>query len=175
MTLKITITVDQENEQGVALIGLLAKAYGRGEAGVIELEFQRDVERRLASELIKHGAEWYAKAQLKKPGKIARLVAAGRKRKAPGLGTRGIKTGKRTGVQVALRAMRLEASLDGLREGFRANKLNTNGVGATLSKLAKRGYCWRVEDGKWRLTDEGVELDKKLNGPTEAERDAAVD
>jgi hypothetical protein len=164
MSLKITLTIDQENEQGVVLIGLLTKALGRGEAGVSDMRIERDGE----LEIPEANEAWFEKAKLGpvRQSTIAKMVVASppkRKRKGYELGMRASKSGKPNGVSIMLRALKLDASLDGIREMWRAYSLNPNGVGATLSKMAHRGYCKRVGDGVWKLTSKGAELEQRLS------------
>jgi hypothetical protein len=154
MTLKITLTIDQENEQGVVLIGLLTKALGRGEAGVSDLRIERD-----ELEIPEANAEWFKKARLTGVSKVARLVAKREvgprvkrarpeTKRAPAPGT-----GAFLGLQVVARGG--DNANEALRVEFVKAGLSDNGAGATLSKLGKRGYVRNVGPGEWKLTAKG--------------------
>jgi hypothetical protein len=140
MTLKITFTLDQENEQGTVLVGLLAKALGRGEAGVSNLRIERE-------------GEPVAKPKL---SAVAKLVATreiapprnNKKHRAPSPGT-----GAFLGLQIAASGVR--NATKALREAFTAAGLSDNGAGATFSKLQTRGYLRNVGFGQWKLTAKG--------------------
>jgi hypothetical protein len=156
MNLKITLTVDPD--RGEQLVGLLAKALGRGELGVSDLRIEREATVANSTVALKPVRQ----------STIAKMIAARErpKRKAREgnyLGMRAVKSGKPNGVTLMLRALKFEASLDGIHEMWRVNGFNTNGVGASLSKLKHRGYVKRVGEGVWRLTPEGEELEQRLN------------
>jgi hypothetical protein len=157
--LKITLRV--EPDEGEQLVGLLAKAFGRGELGLAELRIERD------GEVVSHVVHAPPKLRAVHKSTIAKMVTAGkRKRKGGELGERA-EPGKPNGVTLALRAIKHQASLDGIRAMWAAHGLNRNGVGATLSKLRKRGYVRRDGEGVWRLTPTGEELETKLNAKVE--------
>ena len=179
MSLKITLTIDQENEQGTVLIGLLAKALGRGEAGVSDLRIEREGEvarppalRAIRQSTIAKLAA--ARTKGKKPASPALMAAA--KLRAAGAfpGMRAVTSGKPNGVSVTLRALKLEGSREGIRAMFGAHKLNPNGLGSILSKLQQRGFIKRVGDGEYRLTPQGEELEARVNAKVE-HHDSASD
>ena len=158
MKLKLTLTV--EPDAGEQLVGLLAKAYGRGELGISGLLVEREGE--VTAHVVKPPM-----LRAVRQSTIAKMVTAGkRKRKGGELGERA-EPGKPNGVTLALRAIKHQASLDGIRAMWAAHGLNRNGVGATLSKLRKRGYVRRDGEGVWRLTPTGEELETKLNAKVE--------
>lgn len=164
MTLKITLTVDQDH--GEQLIGLLAKAFGRGELGIGDIRIERTQPLDVGLKAIHQSVE----SKLPKPKK--QKV----ERKDYSLGMRAQKTGKQNGVVIALRGLSMDASRDGLREMFKAYGVNPNGVSPTLSKLQKRGYIVNVSKGVWRLSTKGVEFVKqweKEHGPKVERHDGA--
>jgi hypothetical protein len=144
MSLKITLTIDQENEQGSVLVSLLAKALGRGEAGVSDLRIERV-------------SEAHAELRPVRQSTIAKLVAARdiaapRKHKGrfyppkPG-------TGAFLGLQIVASGVpNVNAAL---REAYVKIGLSPDGAGATLSKLGSRGYVRNVGEGAWKLTAKG--------------------
>lgn len=147
MNLKITLTIDPE--RGEQLIGLLAKALGREEAGVGDMRI----------ELIReatpvHKSSWVQKvverSQLPKPAKI--------KRKGYALGMRAFKSGKPNGVVITLSGLAMDATRDGLQTLWGMAGLSKNGLSATLSKLKARGYVVMLDNGAWRLSPKGKEL-----------------
>lgn len=135
MNLKITLILDVE--RGAELIGLLAKALGRGEAGVSDLKIERvgAVERPAVA------------LRAVPPSTVAKLAARGKRRK------RGI------GVELALIVVaRGEPNVNiALKEEYRKHGLAEDGAGATLSKLATRGYLRHGGKSEWALTDKGSE------------------
>lgn len=165
--IKITLTIDQEDEQGVVLIGLIAKALGRGEAGVSGLLIERE-------------GPPVKTAPAPKLSAVARKVATIHKPKRSGysLGMQA-KPGKPNGVIVALQILRDGGSLAELRVAWKAAGLNPDGgIGATLSKLRKRGLVKRVGPGQWQITAEGVFTVNNYEGKANAEverHDSAVD
>jgi hypothetical protein len=166
MTLKITLTIDQEDEQGTVLIGLLAKALGRGEAGVSNLRIEREGENDLperAARLAREGLALRAVKQSTSAKMVAKrevAPAAPWKRHAPKPGT-----GAFLALQiVASGAINPNAAL---REAFVKRGLSGDGAGATLSKLQTRGYARNVGKGAWKLTAKGEAALKERNEKVE--------
>jgi hypothetical protein len=140
MTLKITFTIDQENEQGTVLVGLLAKALGRGEAGVSDLRIERDGEP--VAPKLSTVARLVAKREIVPPR------SNNKKRHAPRPGT-----GAFLGLQIVASGVANPNAV--LREAFAKAGLSDSGAGATLSKLQTRGYMRNVGPGQWKLTAKG--------------------
>jgi hypothetical protein len=167
MSLKITLTIDQENEQGLVLIGLLTKALGRGEAGVSDLRIERGGE----LEIPEAHEDWFKKARLAGAPKVASLVAkreAGprvnlKKQHAPRPGT-----GAFLGLTVV--ASGVANANEMLRRAYREAGLSEDGAGATLSKLQTRGYLRNLGKGQWKLTAKG-EAAMKEYGHEKVEHD----
>ena len=162
MTLKITLTIDQENEQGTVLLGLLAKAFGRGEAGIGDLRIER-----AAAPALRGGAEYqegFQQVARKAVGKV-RLVEKKPKATRQGyeLGMRAMRNGKPNGVIVTLRVLRDGGSLPEVRDAWReAGLVADGGVGATLSKLRKRGLVNHVGASDWQIATGGLETLRKF-------------
>ena len=161
MTLKITLTVDPD--RGEHLIGLLAKALGRGEQGISDMRIEAD-----RAEPLRGGVEYAAgfaegkTLKLKKPPS-----AAPAKRKGYEIGMRTLKSGKPNSVSVTLRGLKHGGSREAIRAMWRAVGLNGNGLSPTLSKLSKRGFVKSNGAGEWRLTPMGEELEARLNAKVE--------
>jgi hypothetical protein len=152
MSLKITMTVDEEH--GEQLVGLLAKAFGRGELGIGDMRIER-------AEPLDVGLKTTAAIHPIRKSTVAKLVAAGTRksnRASAGLGARAFKTGKPNGAVTILTGLSHDASRDGLKAVWTARGFSENGLGAMLSKLAKRGYVIRVDEGQYRLTPKGADV-----------------
>lgn len=150
MNLKITLTVDPE--RGEALIGLLAKALGREEAGVGDMRIELIREPVMREARQSTIAKMVARANLPKP------KLPYRKREGYSLGMRAIRSGKANGVIITLKGLAMDASREGLLELWDAANLNRNGMSATLSKMKKRGLTTMLGEGVWRMTQEGKDL-----------------
>ena len=153
MTLKITLVVDQED--GEPLIGLLAKAFGRGELGIGDIRIERA-----------HAVDVGVKAiRQSTVAKVERLTAKAKKtaRKDYALGMRAFASGRPNGVVVTLLALAHNATRENMLTEWRGLGLNLNGLSATLSKLKTRGYVVNPADGIWRLTPKGQEVVQKWN------------
>ena len=157
MTLKITLVVDQED--GEPLIGLLAKAFGRGELGIGDIRIERAHAIDVGVKAIRQSTV----AKMVEAGK--RLTAKAKKtaRKDYALGMRAFASGRANGVVVTLLALAHNATRENMLTEWRGLGLNLNGLSATLSKLKKRGYVVNPADGIWRLTPKGQELVQKWN------------
>lgn len=161
MNLKITLTVDPDG--GEQLVGLLAKAYGRGELGIQGLQIEQLLP--YHREHVEPSA--IAKLVAKRPAS-AKVLAAARLRGASySLGMRAIKSGKPNSLTITLKALKHEASRDGIRAMLKAHGFEPNGLSPTLSKLRKRGYAKNVGLGVWRLTPKGEELEAQINAKVE--------
>lgn len=153
MTLKITLTIDQENEQGVILIGLLAKAFGRAEAGVSDLRIEREGERVRTAAPKLSGIE----------RKVAE-IAERPKRKGYELGMRA-RDGRPNGVILMLQVLARNGTLKDIHAAWKeAGFVADGGVGATLSKLKKRGLAKHLGPAKWRITPDGLATLHKFDG-----------
>jgi hypothetical protein len=152
MTLKITLTVDEDH--GEQLIGLLAKAFGRGELGIGDIKIER-------AKAIDVGLKAIHQS------KIAKLVETDKpKRRARAdyeIGMRAFMTGKPNGVITILTGLSHDATRDGLTAMWKARGFSENGLGASLSKLGKRGYILMLGNGAWRLTTKGADLVNRWN------------
>jgi hypothetical protein len=162
MSLKITLTIDQESEQGTVLIGLLAKALGRGEAGVSDLRIERE------GEVVKP-------LRAIRQSTVAKLVAA-REIAPPRKGSRKDKSApprEGTGAMLGLRivASGVPNMNAALGEAFVKAGLSVDGAGATLSKLGKRGYVRNVAKGEWKLTAKGEAVLKGNDTHAKVEHD----
>jgi predicted transcriptional regulator len=160
MTLKVTMTINQDYSED--LIGLLTKAFGRGELGIGDIRIERADPLDVGLKAIKQSA-------------IAKLITAGAPskviakeamkpkltRKGYSLGMRAVKSGKHNGVTIILTALAHDASRDGIREMFKAHDINPAGVSPSLTKLQKRGYIVRIGAGVYRLTPKGQEFVKQ--------------
>jgi hypothetical protein len=156
MKLKIALTVDPD--AGEQLVGLLVKAFGRGELGIVDLKIDR--------------AGYEKPLGPVRQSTIAKLVARRehgpkRYRKGYELGMRAMKSGKPNGVTVTLKALKHNLSREGFREMWREHGLAPNGLSATLSRLQRRGYVQGDGAGVWKLTPKGEELEAKLNAKVE--------
>ena len=169
MTLKITLTVDPD--RGEHLIGLLAKALGRGEQGISDMRIEAD-----RAEPLRGGVEYAAGhaegvALRAVRSTVAKLVAGPptkkAKRKGYELGMRTMKSGKANSISVTLRGLKHGGSREAIRDMWRAVGLNGNGLSPTLSKLSKRGFVKSNGAGEWRLTPMGEELEARLNAKVE--------
>jgi hypothetical protein len=154
MTLKVTMTINQDYSED--LIGLLTKAFGRGELGIGDIKIEREEPVYVAT----------GKLQPSPVPKsaVAKMIAAGKPklvRKGYRLGMRAFKSGKPNGVVITLTGLAHDASRDGLRAMFEAHNINPNGVSPILSKLQKRGYIVHVDAGVYRLTPKGQEFVKQ--------------
>jgi hypothetical protein len=153
MSLKITLTIDQENEQGSVLISLLAKALGRGEAGVSDLRIERE------GEVVQAPPKLRAIAK----STVAKMVAAGKGKGKFAPPREG------TGAMIGLRlvASGVPNVTTELVKAFLKAGLSVDGAGATLSKLGKRGYVRNTGKGEWKLTAKGEAV---LKGNTHDEK-----
>jgi hypothetical protein len=156
MTLKVTLTINQDFSED--LIGLLTKAFGRGELGIGDIKIERADPLDVGLKAIKQSqiAKLVAKAQ--EPPKLPKPKIV---RKGYSLGMRAFRTGKPNGVTIALTGLEHDATRDGLRAMFRAQGVNPNGLSPTLTKLKKRGYVVLVSAGVWRLTPKGMDFVKQ--------------
>ena len=68
MTLKITLTIDQD--AGADLVGLIAKAFGRGELGIDEVRIERDGVR------VAYTAKEPVKLRMIRKSTVAKMIAA---------------------------------------------------------------------------------------------------
>jgi hypothetical protein len=146
MTLKITLTVDEDH--GEQLIGLLSKAFGRGELGIGDIKIER-------AKPIDVGLKAIHQS------KIAKLIEAGKpkqRRMGYEIGMRAFKSGKPNGVITILTGLSHGASRDGLMAVWRARGFNPNGLSASLSKLTDRGYITMLGGGAYRLTTKGADI-----------------
>jgi hypothetical protein len=164
MNLKITLTVDPDG--GEQLVGLLAKALGRGELGIHGLQIEQVLPyHREHVEPPKQSV--IAKLVAKRPAS-AKVFEAARARSAKAfLGMRALQQGKPNSMTITMRALKREASRDGIQAMLKAHGFNPNGLSPTLSKLRKRGYAKNVGLGVWRLTPKGEELEARLNEKVE--------
>jgi hypothetical protein len=158
MNLKITMTV--EPDAGEQLVGLLAKAYGRGELGISGLLVERE------GQVVAHVVKPPALRAIRQ-STIAKMVAKGQRKRGYELGMRAIRGGKPNGVTITLRALKHNASRDGIRAMLEAHGFKSHGMSPTLSKLQQRGYVKNVGIGVWRLTPKGEELEARLNAKVE--------
>jgi hypothetical protein len=154
MTLKVTMTINQDYSED--LIGLLTKAFGRGELGIGDIKIERLDPTYVATgkleALPKSTAKWLGvRASEPKP----------KRKRERGLGMRAFKVGKPNGVIITLTALEHDASRDGISAMWKAHKLNPNGLSATLSKLKARAYVVQIDYGVWRLAPKGVEVVKQ--------------
>jgi hypothetical protein len=137
MNLKITLTV--EPDAGEQLVGLLAKAYGRGELGVSDLRIEREGEAApVRQSTIAKRVEARAIGQLKRKGRFH----------PPREGT---------GAMLALGIVATGGTdvPAAVQRAFIAASLSADGAGATLSKLGKRGFVRNVGLREWTLTAKG--------------------
>jgi hypothetical protein len=157
MTLKITMTINQDYSED--LIGLLTKAFGRGELGIGDIKIERADPLDVGLKAIKQSiaatgkfpeatAKWIGRDKPKPAG-------TPHKRRGYSLGMRAIKTGKPNGITIALAGLEHNASRDGLRAMFEAHNINPNGVSPSLSKLKKRGYIVQIDVGVYSLSPKG--------------------
>jgi hypothetical protein len=150
MTLKITLTIDEENEQGLVLVGLLTKALGRAEAGVSNLRIEREGEPVASKPKLSTVARLVAKREIDPPPRQVNL----KKRHPPKPGT-----GAFLGLMaVASGVPNVNAVL---KDEYRKHGMSADGAGATLSKLQARGYVRNVGMGEWKLTAKGEALLKE--------------
>ena len=156
MTLKITVTIDQDDKADWAdLIGLLAKAYGRGELGITDLRIERDSAVATEPEF----QAWAKKLVVKQ-----RLASRKSRFSPPKRGT-----GAFIGLQiVASGVANMNAALTA---AFLKAGLSTAGAGATLSKLGGRGYVRNVGKGEWKLTAKGEAVIKEATDDAKVEYD----
>jgi hypothetical protein len=169
MSLKITLTIDQESEQGVVLIGLLAKALGRNEAGVSDLRIEREGAEPLrgGKEYAVGRAEGLALRAVRK-STVAKLVASGKRQRSgyePGM--RAMKSGKPNSVSIILRGIKHEGSRDAIGAMLSAKGFDPKGMSPALTKLTRRGYIRNVGKGEYRLTPKGEELEGRINAKVE--------
>jgi hypothetical protein len=147
MTLKITLTVDED--YGEQLIGLLSKAFGRGELGIGDIKIER-------AKAIDVGLKAIRQSKIAdKPKRKARADYE--------IGMRAFMTGKPNGVITILTGLSHDATRDGLTAMWKARGFSENGLGASLSKLGKRGYVLMLGNGAWRLTTKGADLVNRWN------------
>jgi hypothetical protein len=153
MTLKVTLTINQDFSED--LIGLLTKAFGRGELGIGDIKIERAKPIDVGLKAIRQS-------------RIAKLIEAGKssKRKARSdyeMGMRAFMTGKPNGVITILIGLSHNGTRDGLAAMWKARGFAGNGLGASLSKLAKRGYITLLGGGAYRLTTKGADLVNRWN------------
>jgi predicted transcriptional regulator len=156
MTLKLTMTINQDASED--LIGLLTKAFGRGELGIGDIKIERADPLDVGLKAIRQSqiAKLVAKAQ--EPPKLPKPKQT---KKGYALGMRAVKSGKHNGVTIILTALSHDASRDGIKAMFKAHDINPNGVSPSLTKLQKRGYIVRIGAGNYRLTPKGQEFVKQ--------------
>jgi hypothetical protein len=148
MTLKVTLTVDQDH--GEQLVGLLAKAFGRGELGIGDIRIER-------ADPLDVGLKAIKQSLGKLPEATAKWIGKPKKARAEIMPRKG--TGAFLGLVVV--ASGVPAPNKMVREAFLKAGLSANGAAATLSKLGKRGYLRHAGDGEWKLTAKGEEALKK--------------
>lgn len=155
MTLKITLTVDQDH--GAELVGLLAKAYGRGELGIAELLIERPNER--VATLRPVPAKTIAKLTGHSTYPAQATSAPKTRRRPAGERLRG------RGVAVALQLVAKGQPYANreLKEQYAKHGLAGDGAGATLSKLCKHGYIRRIVEGHYALTSKGEARLRDIN------------
>jgi hypothetical protein len=155
MTLKVTMTINQDYSED--LIGLLIKAFGRGELGIGDIKIERADPLDVGLKAIKQSqiAKLVAKAQ--EPPKLLKPKIV----RKSGLGLRAMANGKENGVVVILKGLSHDASRDGLMVMWKAKGLHPNGLSASLSKLRQRGYVLMLGKGAYRLTPKGQEFVKQ--------------
>jgi predicted transcriptional regulator len=182
--IKLTLVLDPD--EGEQLIGLVAKAFGRGELGIDAMRIERE-----RAEPLRGGKEYavgYADGEALRPVRqstIAKMVAARElpKPKRPASpkvfaaarkrgdnafpGMRAVVSGKPNVVSLTLKAMRLNLSRQGIREMVREAGFNPNGLSPVLTKLLKRGYAKNPGAGVWRLTPKGEELERMIHEKVE--------
>ena len=181
MSLKITLTIDQENEQGSVLISLLAKALGRGEAGVSDLRIER-----AGAEPLRGGkeyaighAEGVALRAIRK-STVAKLIGKGKRKASPATlaaakarsanahpGMRAMASGRHNSVSTILHGIKLEGSRDAIGAMLSARGFDPRGISPTLTKLQRRGYIKNVGKGEYRLTPKGEELEAMIYAKVE--------
>jgi predicted transcriptional regulator len=160
MTLKVTMTINQDYSED--LIGLLTKAFGRGELGIGDIKIERADPLDVGLKAIKRAAA-AIEPSLTQLVVAKKMLAPKAKLKRSGysLGMRAVKSGKHNGVTIILTALAHDASRDGIREMFKAHDINPAGVSPSLTKLQKRGYIVRIGAGVYRLTPKGQEFVKQ--------------
>lgn len=151
MTLKVTLTINQDYSED--LIGLLTKAFGRGELGIGDIRIERAdplkaIKRSVIAKMIEAGA----------PSKAIVEEAMKPKKRRPEIMPRK-GTGAFLGLMVVASGVSKPNTM--VREAFLKAGLSANGAAATLSKLGKRGYLRHGGDGEWKLTARGEEALKK--------------
>jgi hypothetical protein len=149
--IKLTLILDPD--KGEQLIGLTAKAFGRGELGIDAMRIERDGE----LEISEANEAWFQKAKLKGPqSKVARLVARREAGPRPNL-KKQHKPARNTGAWLGLTvvASGVANANEVLKRAYVEAGLSPDGAGATLSKLQSRGYVRSLGKGEWRLTAKG--------------------
>ncbi|HEX3522498.1 MAG TPA: hypothetical protein VHT52_10475 [Stellaceae bacterium] len=157
--IKLTLILDpDESEQ---LIGLVAKAYGRRELGIDEMRIERDAPKALAPVKQSTIAKLVAARELPKPKRKGRIHAP-----RPG-------TGAFIGLEIV--ASGVPNPNTALKAAYAKVGLSQDGAGATLSKLATRGYLRNVGPGEWKLTAKGEAVMKEREHEKVEHNDSAND
>jgi hypothetical protein len=155
MTLKVTMTINQDYSED--LIGLLTKAFGRGELGIGDIKIER-------ADPLDVGLKAIHQATVRpiRKSTVAKMIGKS-KRGSPGLGNRAFRTGKINGAIITLTGLSHGGSRDGLRAMLEAHDINPNGLSPLLSKMVKQGYVVMHGAGVYDLTPKGMEVVKRWN------------